>query len=203
MDGTVLAEVFAAWAARVRALTEAEWSTPTRLPGWTVQDLVAHMAPDKRVLELLRGPRVDSPAITSGAQMLRIYNMPGGVAHTAADQNAELAREAASAGPEALVAFFIDDGPEVIAEFRNADPNIGVAHPHPALGTVSFGTLIEVMIVEATVHMLDLMAAVGGDPIPAAALRRTAEILSAVPDPVEFIEAASGRSTATVLPVMR
>ncbi|MGY2063391.1 maleylpyruvate isomerase N-terminal domain-containing protein, partial [Nocardia gipuzkoensis] len=125
MDSTVLQEIFAAWSERVARLTPEQWAAPTRLPGWTVQDLVAHLAPDKRVLELLRGPRVDSPAVTSGAHMLRIYNEPGGVAHAAAEQNAELAREAAAVGPEALIACFTTDGPEVIAEFRAVDPNAG------------------------------------------------------------------------------
>ncbi|RDI64586.1 maleylpyruvate isomerase N-terminal domain-containing protein [Nocardia pseudobrasiliensis] len=203
MDSTVLQEIFAAWSERVAALTPEEWAAPTRLPGWSVQDLVAHLAPDKRVLELLRGPRVESPTVISGAQMLRIYNLPGGVAHTAAEQNAELAREAAAAGPETLIGRFVTDGPEVIAEFRGVDPNAGVAHPDPTIGTVSFGALIQVIIVEATTHLLDLIAAVGGDQAPAAALRRTVEILSAVPDPATFIETATGRSTIPVLPVLR
>ncbi|MFI5777096.1 maleylpyruvate isomerase N-terminal domain-containing protein [Nocardia sp. NPDC051570] len=203
MDSVILAEIFTAWSERVSALTPEQWGAPTRLPGWTVQDLVAHLAPDKRVLELLRSPRVETPAVTSGAQMLRIYNLPGGVAHAAAEQNAESARDAATAGPRTLIAYFTDDGPEVIAEFRSTDPNVGVAHPHPAIGTVSFGALVQVIVVEATVHLLDLIAAVGGGPVPDAALRRTAEILSAVPDPVAFIQSATGRSTEPVLPVLR
>ncbi len=203
MDSTVLRDLFAAWSERVAALTPEEWAAPTRLPGWSVQDLVAHLAPDKRVLELLRGPRVESPAVTSGAQMLRIYNLPGGVAHAAAEQNAERARDAAAVGPETLVGYFVTDGPEVIAEFREADPNAGVAHPDPTIGTVSFGALIQVIIVEATTHLLDLIAAVGGDPAPAAALRRTVEILSTVPEPTAFIEAATGRSATPILPVLR
>ncbi|MBF6327597.1 maleylpyruvate isomerase N-terminal domain-containing protein [Nocardia transvalensis] len=203
MDISALDEVFGVWCARVVALTPEEWVAPTRLPGWTVQDLVAHMAPDKRVMEFLRGPRVEEPTVTSGAQMLRIYNQPGGIAHTMADTAAELAREAATIGADTLIRHFLDDGPDLLAEFRSADPAVGLPYPHAELGTVSFRAVAEVLLVEATVHLLDLIAAVGGDRPPADALRRTAEILSAVPDPVAFIESATGRSSAAVLPVMR
>ncbi|WP_167476122.1 maleylpyruvate isomerase N-terminal domain-containing protein [Nocardia arthritidis] len=203
MDGAVLQEIFEAWSDRLGLLTTQEWAAPTRLPGWMVRDLVAHIVPDERGAELLRSSRVESPAVTSAAQILRIYNMPGGYARANADITAEAARQASAVGPERLVAHFTDNAPKLIAELRGLDPNTGVAHPISQLGTVSFGALTQYFLVEATVHLLDLLDAVGGDPVPASALSRTAEILSAVPDPVAFIESATGRSNAAVLPVMR
>jgi hypothetical protein len=87
-------------------------------------------------------------------ETLRIYNRPGGVAHTAADRIAGAAhRLAADAPAEALVERFAVAGPA-------------------ALG--------EVVAMEATVHLLDLVA-----------------------EPTAFIEAATGRSDGAVLPVMR
>ncbi|GAB2688507.1 maleylpyruvate isomerase N-terminal domain-containing protein [Nocardia thraciensis] len=201
MDITTLERLCWTWGERVAELTPAQWATRTRLPEWTVQDLVAHMAPDKQVLDFLRGERVDSPAVTSGAQWLRIFNEPGGAAHTLADDVAEQAQQTSAVGPETLVRHFADDGPAMLAELRGADPAAGLVHP--ILGTVSFQALADTMIVEATTHLLDLVDAIGGDPPPRVGLRRTVEILSAIPDPVAFIEAATGRSHAPVLPVMR
>ncbi|WP_280383423.1 maleylpyruvate isomerase N-terminal domain-containing protein [Nocardia wallacei] len=201
MDITTLEQLCLTWGERVAALTPAQWTTPTRLPEWTVQDLVAHMAPDKQVLDFLRGERVESPTVTSGAQWLRIFNEPGGAAHTLADDVAEQAQQCSVIGPEALVRHFAEDGPAMLDELRDADPAAGLVHP--VLGTVSFQALTDTMIVEATTHLLDLIDAIGGDAPPEPGLRRTVEILSAVADPVAFIEAATGRSHTPVLPVMR
>ncbi|WP_024800468.1 maleylpyruvate isomerase N-terminal domain-containing protein [Nocardia sp. BMG51109] len=201
VDIEALEPVNRAWGERVAALTPEQWATPTRLPGWTVQDLVAHMAPDAQVLDFLRGEQVESPAVTTAPHWLRTMNEPGGPAHTMADDLAEMAQQAAAVGRETLVGYFADHGPTMLAEFRAAEPAAGLRHP--LLGSVSFRAIADTMTVEGTVHLLDLIAAIGGEPVPEAALRRTVEILSAVPDSVTFIEAATGRSKAPVLPVMR
>ncbi|NKW70147.1 hypothetical protein GS943_17265 [Rhodococcus hoagii] len=56
---------------------------------------------------------------------------------------------------------------------------------------------------EATVHWLDVIDAVGGDEPEPMALERARDVLAAVPDPLAFVEAATGRSGDPVLPVMR
>lgn len=71
------------------------------------------------------------------------------------------------------------------------------------LGSVTLAALGDVAVMEATVHLLDLVDAVGGEPPAADALARTRDILAAVPDPAAFIEAATGRSPEPVLPVIR
>lgn len=201
MDVEVLHAVWHSWASRTAALSAAQWRIPTRLPGWSVQDLVAHAAPDQVVLEFLRGASIPDPEVTTGAEMIRRFNAPGGGAHNLADDIAEQARRAAAAGPESLCSHFADTGPRVIAELRAHDHTTGLAHPH--LGSVSYGAIAETAMVEATVHYLDLIAAVGGPRPPESALRATAATLSAVADPVDFIEAATGRGTAAIFPVMR
>ncbi|MBF4995660.1 maleylpyruvate isomerase N-terminal domain-containing protein [Nocardia sp. BSTN01] len=201
MSVDVLQAVWHAWARRTTALTAAQWRTPTRLPGWAVQDLVAHAAPDQGVLEFLHGPSVPDPEVTTGAEMIRRLHAPAGATHTLADDIAEQARRAAQVGPESLAAHFARTGPRVIAELRAHDRTTGLAYPH--LGSASYGAIAETATVEATVHYLDLIAAVGGPPPPDIALRATASTLSAVADPVGFIEAATGRSTVAVFPVMR
>lgn len=56
---TALDEVWAQVADLCRPLTEAEWKLPSRLPGWSVQDLVAHMFGTEAMLAGRPHPSVD------------------------------------------------------------------------------------------------------------------------------------------------
>lgn len=57
---------------------------------------------------------------------------------------------------------------------------------------------------EATVHQLDLIAAIGGDPPPCRTLTSVRDLLARVADPTALIEAATGRiPPGAVLPVVR
>ncbi|MFB7665902.1 maleylpyruvate isomerase N-terminal domain-containing protein [Kitasatospora sp. NPDC056138] len=199
----MLTDLWHSWAERGAQLGPDDWTAPTRLPGWSVQALFAHVAPDPELFGQLRGALTEEPAaVTSGAEVLRIYNRPGGVAHVAAPAIEEQARQAAGAlSPKELVDRFAVEGPEAFAAFADVPPTAVVAHP--ILGTVTFGALGEIAVMEATVHLLDLIAAVGGPPPPAAALEATRGLLAGVPDPVAFIESAAGRTDEQVLPVMR
>ncbi|MER7580241.1 maleylpyruvate isomerase N-terminal domain-containing protein [Kitasatospora sp. NPDC097691] len=199
----LLAEAWGSWAERGAALGAADWDRATRLPEWTVRDLYAHVAPVPEMFTGLRTAVLDGPAeITTGAGILRAYNRPGGLAHTAAGQVAEAAKQTAvAAGPAELLARFGVEGPAALAALDDLPPGTTVAHP--LLGSVTVGALGEVALMEATVHLLDLIAAVGGPPPADAALRATRALLVEVADPVAFIEAASGRSTEAVLPVIR
>ncbi|WP_052441107.1 maleylpyruvate isomerase N-terminal domain-containing protein [Streptacidiphilus anmyonensis] len=198
----LLAELWGAWALRGAELEPDEWAAPTRLPGWSVRALYAHVAPDPAMFAGLRGAVVEGPAtVTGGAEILRIFNQPGGVAHAAADMVAAQARETAeSAAPEELVKRFTESGPAAVAELAELPGTTAFAHP---AGTVTLEALREVAVMEATVHLLDLIAAVGGPPPPAAALRATRDLLVDVVDPTVFIEAAAGRTKDPVLPVIR
>ncbi|GAA5082369.1 maleylpyruvate isomerase N-terminal domain-containing protein [Nocardia iowensis] len=203
MNTEMLEVLWRSWAERGAALTAEQWATPTRLPGWSVRALFAHVAPDVAEMDTMRDRRAEGPAMVStGAEILRVFNSPGGLAHTAADDIAEQAAGAAETiETETLLRRFAEDGPRALAELGDLRPDTVLPHPH--LGTVTCLALVEVAIVDLTVHLLDLIAAVGGPPVPEPALRYTAQILAAVPDPIEFIEAATGRGTVAVLPVMR
>ncbi|MBO1420358.1 maleylpyruvate isomerase N-terminal domain-containing protein, partial [Streptomyces sp. FH025] len=108
---------------------------------------------------------------------------------------------AEAAEPAALIARFGVEGPAALAGLADLPPATVVAHP--MLGSVTVGALGEVALMEATVHLLDLIAAVGG-PAPAeGALHFTRALLAEVADPVAFIEAATGRGSEQVLPVVR
>ncbi|MEV0293156.1 hypothetical protein [Nocardia sp. NPDC050710] len=97
-----------------------------------------------------------------------------------------------------LLRRFSEGGPASAALMREVDPATVVAHPRGDLRA-----LAEVAVVDRTVHLLDLIAAVGGPPVPEPALRFTSGVLAAVPDSVAFIEAATGRGVAPVLLVIR
>ncbi|MFE5586632.1 maleylpyruvate isomerase N-terminal domain-containing protein [Kitasatospora sp. NPDC056531] len=199
----MLAEAWASWAERGAALAAEDWDRPTRLPDWTVRELYAHVAPVPEMFTGLRVAVLDGPAeVTSGAGVLRAFNRPGGIAHTDAGQVADTAKQVAKAAePAALIARFGVEGPAALADLADLPPSTVVAHP--LLGSATVGALGEVALMEATVHLLDLIAAVGG-PTPAErALDFTRDLLAEVADPVAFIEAAAGRSSAPVLPVIR
>ena len=53
-------------------------------------------------------------------------------------------------------------------------------------------------------HLLDVLDGLGRAPdVPAEALRETAHLLADLADPVAFVEAATGRSATSPLPVLR
>ncbi|WP_051837774.1 maleylpyruvate isomerase N-terminal domain-containing protein [Streptomyces sp. NRRL WC-3742] len=200
----MLAEAWASWAERGAAFSAEEWERPTRLPGWTVHELYAHVAPVPEMFAGLREALLDGSAeVVDGAGVLRAYNRPGGIAHTAAEQVADAAKESARlAEPALLVARFGAEGPAALEALADVPPGTAVAHP--LLGSVTLGALGEVALMEATVHLLDLIAAVGGPPPAEGALHFTRAMLAEVADPVAFIEAAAGRGPSrTVLPVIR
>ncbi|RKT19653.1 uncharacterized protein (TIGR03083 family) [Streptomyces sp. 1114.5] len=199
----LLTQAWSSWAERGAALDAEDWDRPTRLPAWTVRELYAHVAPMPEMFAGLRAAVLAGPAeVTSGAGILRAYNRPGGIAHTAAGQVAEAAKQSAgSLEPALLIARFGVEGPAALAGLADLPPSMTVAHP--LLGSVTVGALGEVALMEATVHLLDLIAAVGGPPPADAALHATRALLAEVADPVAFIEAATGRSSEAVLPVVR
>lgn len=58
---------------------------------------------------------------------------------------------------------------------------------------MTVGVITDVALVEATVHLLDLVAAVGGPPPSSAALTRSRDVLARVADPVTLVEVMAGR----------
>jgi hypothetical protein len=64
--------------------------------------------------------------------------------------------------------------------------------------------VVRMAILEGSVHLLDVHAALGTEPnVPDAALRMTVALLAHVADPIVFIDAATGRSSVNPLPVIR
>jgi uncharacterized protein (TIGR03083 family) len=199
-----LEAVWARWAAVGRDLTDAQWSAATRCAGWDMAALFAHVGLFPRAV-------AEPPPVPEGAgvpitavDILRGCNAPSGVAHAIADQVATAAVTlAADLGRPALVALFAEAGPRGIAALR-LQPADG---PVPWPGADAVTTWVEavrIVLVESVVHLLDVLDGLGLPPdVPADALRETAHVLAEIAEPVAFVEAATGRSPTSPLPVLR
>jgi len=200
----VLAAVWQCWAQTLTSLDEPAWRNSTRLEGWDVACLVAHHAMLVQGLGGLALQRVDAlPETNSAADMLGRFNEPAGIATTASSVVADMAREhAASRSTAQLVSVFVETAPDVLDAVRRAGP---VVVDYYGQGSLPLSEAVSIVTMEAVVHGLDLCAAVGigGQSLPAEATRATVGLLAAVADPVAFVEAATGRTTRAVLPVIR
>jgi len=135
------------WAKRAEELSDEQWTTETRLSGWTVRDVYVHVMPDV-LIAMLAGPASDDDAKVTSAEMLRINADPV-AAEPVHAQLAEMVREAAAE---------VDRAPPV-AQFDSALPDafMGLTGlrrdtviPHPILDSVSLGASCDIAILEAT-----------------------------------------------------
>jgi hypothetical protein len=127
--------------------------------------------------------------------MLRRFNQPDGIAHTAADSLAEQAvSDAETLTPEVAVARF-GQGAEILRATPMSKEKV---ISYPVVGSTTLAVVAEIALMVATVHMLDLADAVGGvEPSPEA-LAATRDPLIAVPDPTAAIEVLAGRADPAV-----
>lgn len=200
----VLAAYWQRWAEIGATLPDDQWSAGTRCAGWDVAALYAHVGPfAPAVAEPPPPPETCGDPVTA-VDILRGFNLPGGVAHAMADDVAGFAVSmAAELGRPALVALFAEDGPRGIAALRSQAPDSRVPWPEVAAVT-TWGEAVRIVLMEAVVHLLDVLDALHlPADVPPAGLRDTAHLLADLADPVEFVNAASGRTTQTVLPVLR
>src|ERR671916_1590104 len=197
--------VWRRWADIGAGLSEQQWSTPTRCVGWDVAALYAHVG-------MFPSAVVDLPGVPQGATMhpvtavdiLRGFNAPGGVAHEMAEHVARVAvSTAADRERAALVALYADDGPRAIEALRRREPTSQV--PWPGAGAMTtWVEALRIVLMESVVHLLDVVPGLARAPeIPEDALRETALLLAEIAEPVRLIEAATGRSPDSPLPVLR
>ncbi|HEU4840312.1 MAG TPA: hypothetical protein VFT09_02690, partial [Ilumatobacteraceae bacterium] len=101
-----------------------------------------------------------------------------------------------------LIAIFTVNGPNVIARIEAGGP---VVVDYFGNGSIPIVEAMSIAILEAVVHGLDLCAATGvaTSSIPPGATRHTVDLLASMAEPVSFVEAATGRVTTPVLPVLR
>jgi uncharacterized protein (TIGR03083 family) len=198
----ILESLWRWWAERVAALTPEQLAAPTRCAGWAVRDLVAHATPDPEQLAAVLAAVLDPPpAVERAPAVLRAFNAPDGLAHTMAGAIAAAAVAAAPALPVDLAAARFRTSADLVAH-ASYDPDAVL--PYPGVGSLTAAALTDVAVVDATVHGLDLVAAVGGAPPPQAARAHTLGVLVQVPELDDLIDLLTGRlDAASVLPVMR
>jgi uncharacterized protein (TIGR03083 family) len=198
-----LGQLWAVWERQGRALSAEQWQRPTRLGDWTVRMLYAHAAAWPFGFSRLVGQVRDAAATHAGAAaLLGDFNRPGGIATGEADRVAAGAREdAATYTPAQMIEQFAATGPQAIAAARRLGP---VVVDYFGRAMLPLEEAASIGILEATVHLLDLQRALGVAPdVPAAGLEHTAGLLAKLAPPVDFIELATGRSEATLFPVLR
>jgi uncharacterized protein (TIGR03083 family) len=192
------------WAQVVSGLRDQDWERDTRLEDWTVAELVAHHSLLVPALGLVASnPVAEEPTVSSATDMLRRFNAPEGVAVTGAQVVADMARtHAESQSHAALAAVFVDGAHRTIAELKMAGP---VVVDYFGNGTFPLCEAISIVTIEAVVHGLDLARALDVDEasLPSKAVTATRDLVASLPDPVTFIEAATGRTTTSVFPALR
>lgn len=178
---------------------EATGWTPTALPGWTVRDLVFHLAGDaQRALVALHTPTtaaVDTDAVTYWSHW-----QPGGDTD---QRGLRATRTMASQwstvrGPAGV---HRETGRAVLHAVAAADPDAVVrTQGH----TLTVRTLVSTLAVEAAVHHLDLAAVLPEPPAASvlAEVRRVCDALLDTPSPaawedVRWARLATGRATPT------
>lgn len=198
----LLADTWERWARRCSDLTSEQWSAPTRCTPWDVHALVAHACPELSLFDHINDHLLNTDAaVGDGASMLRTFNAPGGVAHTTADDLAQTAlSEAATLRPADAVMRFNDCARAARAMTLPGRSTIS----YPVVGSATLAAVADVALVEATVHLLDLVDAIGGIGPSTGAVEATRDVLIAVPDPTAAVEILAGRVTPRcALPVIR
>jgi uncharacterized protein (TIGR03083 family) len=191
------------WGDAVAALDTDAWQRSTRLPDWNIGALVAHHAMFVSLLGFVASqPLGDPPTVLSARDMLRRFNEPDGVATTAAGVVSQIAQQqAAERSAAEFVSMFRETAPEVLANVRAAGP---IVVEYLGNGAFPLTEVLSIGLLEAVVHGLDLRAAVDELPaLPEVTMAFATDLLASMADPMEFIEAATGRRSDPVLPVLR
>ena len=176
MDGPVaaaLAVEYGAVTEAVSGLSVGAFSAATRLPGWTVGDLLFHLAQDARRARADLATRPAGPADVDAVSYWRTYD-PAGQGATLRDLTSREARRRYPT-PAGLIADWLWwSGDTLPAVERRGGDELVETQDH----VMTVEDLVRTLVVEATVHGDDLAAALGADPwSTAAGLEITKETL--------------------------
>ncbi|MEV1057717.1 maleylpyruvate isomerase family mycothiol-dependent enzyme [Micromonospora chalcea] len=198
----VLGDLWRVWGAWGADLDEERWTAPTRCAGWDVAALYAHVSQGVGGLAaLVRRRRAEGPPEHGDAvALLRALKPDEHVAADLAARNADAAvADARAAGIAELVRRLAEDGPAAVA-LAAAEPDQTVEYFRRGTTTVRAATVVR--LVEATVHLLDLAAALGREPdLPDGATEHTVRFLTGMAPPLALIEVATGRRAPDIFPV--
>lgn len=145
-----LADVWAEWSDWADGLTDEQWATPSRCPGWTVQDNLAHIIGTERMLQGEPAPDVEYPT-------------------------EHLKNPIAAENEKRIQALRSLTGPEVLAEFRAVtaerlgqldamtDEEILAVGWSP-VGEVPYLRFMHVRVYDSWLHLEDCRAPLGHEP---------------------------------------
>ncbi len=184
----------------IAPLTPAQWRLPTKLPGWDVFTLVAHIsrAPDG-IIRYTASP-VDPPAQVDWASYFRFDG-----SLIAADVSKRASETAAKMSPTTIEGDFkhtLDTALQILERLAPTTVIKTIA------GTIELADYTVTRVLELTVHSLDLTLALNQPPrFDPAALALTIATLEALLDQprtsayandLEFMAAATGRTPSTI-----
>jgi predicted kinase len=168
----VLERVYAQLLGVVRGLAEAEFQRGTRAAGWTVHDLLVHMLMDpQRALVTFATPGGGPPDVDAVTYWHDFHPAKGdgGASH------AEFVRGVSEAygAPQWLVGQLEETLPAVVRAGRECR--------HPMVATqghvLTVADFVDTLLLEVTVHYLDLTAEIPGPPPPGDAVEAVAAVL--------------------------
>jgi uncharacterized protein (TIGR03083 family) len=177
------------------SVPDTAWQQPTRLPGWDVTTLVAHLARGLGRIAAYAATPLDTPPERDRVTYLR-YDAAG----MAADVTARAREAAQGATPASLRAALRAAVPAARAAVTGLAPTTVIPS---AIAPITLGEYLPTRLLEVCVHGLDLRHALGTPLLPTpgalASTIATLEGLLAAPRPagladdVTFVEAATGR----------
>ncbi|MFJ9147877.1 maleylpyruvate isomerase N-terminal domain-containing protein [Streptomyces sp. NPDC102270] len=201
MNADVLRAAYEAFAAVVRPLDDEESWRPTGCAGWAVRDLVFHCTADaQRALVALHTPAAGPPDRDAVTYWRDWAPDPAGAAN-----GRRFNRVSASMFLDfrQLRDLYLETTTATVNAAADARPDLRVATQGHVLTT---GDLVVTLVVEATVHHLDLVIDLPDAPGPApaglAAVRATLDGLLGRPLPLDwsdehYARAATGRAPLT------
>lgn len=197
----ILAGLWMAWSEVCAGLSEEDWSRPTRCGDWNVAALVAHVSSGVGGLAALVDDRgVDGPAeLRSAAELLRAVKPSAEVASRLAERVAGQARDDGAASTTAELVERLRAGVDLCERLTG---RLDQSADYFGRGTSTIGAAVDLRIVEAFVHVLDLQAALDRPLVfPQDGMRITIAFLVDLVPPVAFIELATGRGSHDIFPV--
>ena len=145
-----LEQIWTEWADWADGLSAEQWATPSRCPGWSVQDNLAHIVGTERMLQGQGAPEVEA----SGEHVRN----PAGAGN---ERWVESMRS--MSGPEVLEAFRVVTA-ERLAELAAMSDEEILAVGWSPVGEVPYLRFMHVRVYDAWLHLEDCRAPLGHDP---------------------------------------
>ncbi len=189
----MLRQVWARWSEELDGLDASGWSSQTRCEGWTVRTLVAHTGDGILGFHTaLDGRMVDREAdVFSAAELMARLKPDQDSAQLMADKADERALRSSEQDTEHLTAPFHASADAMLRLVR-ARPD-GVVD-YFGRADVTVPALVELALLEGTVHYLDLVDALGKPAnISDDVMQEVLRTLVSMSPPKALIEAATGR----------